>query len=191
MRETAVKRVYGEAASTLRSLPEDTGDSPSIALASQVQLGRPKHVRRLSLAELEVLAVRWEQAGARASKAGLAVVKRRAGSGRETPRLIVMTERAWCRLSGPADGGQTDANAPAPQRKRKKESVDERGGPDRPTVARPMPTLVSETVLALNQTSTTVLRPELIRALRQQTGCSQAGAYRAVKDAFAAGVISG
>jgi hypothetical protein len=48
-------------------------------------MSQPKHVRRLSLAQLEALAVSVEQSGARASRAGVAVVKRRAGSGRETP----------------------------------------------------------------------------------------------------------
>ena len=157
--------------------------SATPGFAAEVQLGRPKHVRRLSLAELETLAVGMEQSGARASKAGAAVVKRRAGSGRETPRLMVMTERAWCRLFGPADGGQIDA--------KREEFVGEETGLNRPMVVRPTPTLVSETVRALKQTSAVVLRPELVRALRQQTGCSQAGAYRAVKDAFAAGIISG
>jgi hypothetical protein len=33
-------------------------------------------------------------------------------------------------------------------------------------------------------------KTELVRALRQQTGCSQAGAYRVVRDAFAAGAIN-
>jgi hypothetical protein len=147
-------------------------------------MGRPKHLRRLSLAELETLAVTMERSGAAASKPGILVVKRRAGPGRETPRLIVMTERAWSWLSGAADGGPIEATAPA-------RNGDPRPALDRPTVARRTPVRVSETVRVLKQTSATVLRPELVRALRQQTGCSQAGAYRAVKDALAAGVISG
>jgi len=167
----------------------DTGGTPGFVCVPH--MSQPKHVRRLSLAQLEALAVSVEQSGARASRAGVAVVKRRAGSGRETPRLIVMTERTWRWLSGTADGGQIDASAPVPEGKEREGSVSERPGLHRPTVARPTPTLVSETVRALKQTRAVVLRPELVRALCQQTGCSQAGAYRAVKDAFTAGLISG
>lgn len=32
--------------------------------------------------------------------------------------------------------------------------------------------------------------PVIVRAIRQETGCSRAAAYRAVSDAFAAGVLS-
>jgi len=49
--------------------------------ASGVFLGRPRHVRRLSLVQLEAQAVGLEQAAARVSKAGVAVVKRKAGRG--------------------------------------------------------------------------------------------------------------
>jgi hypothetical protein len=54
-----------------------------------------KHRRVCSLAELERLAVELEQLGGEQGNAGLAVVKRRAGQGRRTPRLVVMTERVW------------------------------------------------------------------------------------------------
>ena len=50
-----------------------------------------KHVRRLSLAELERLAVDVENEGVQRGKAGLVVVKRRGGRGCPTPRLFVMT----------------------------------------------------------------------------------------------------
>ncbi len=52
-----------------------------------------KHVKRLSLAELEALAVELEGIGAARGKVGLVVVKRRAR--RPTPRLVVMTETTW------------------------------------------------------------------------------------------------
>ena len=122
-----------------------------------------------------------EQAGARASKAGIAVVKRRAGSGRETPRLIVMTERVWSRLSGAGDSELSGPEVLAQE--------GEFPGLARPAVARPTPAMVRETLRALKQASAIVRKPGLVRALRQQTGCSQAGAYRAVTNAFAAGVI--
>lgn len=57
-----------------------------------------KHVRRLSLVQLKALALEMEALGAARGKVGVLVVKRRAGKGRDTPRLIVMTEEAWCQL---------------------------------------------------------------------------------------------
>jgi hypothetical protein len=57
-----------------------------------------KHRRVCSLAELERPAVELERLGRQQGKAGLVVVKRRAGQGRRTPRLVVMTERVWQRL---------------------------------------------------------------------------------------------
>jgi hypothetical protein len=55
-----------------------------------------KHRRCLSLAELEALAMELEQLGNACGKAGVVVVvKRRAGKGTSTPRLIVMTDNVW------------------------------------------------------------------------------------------------
>ncbi len=57
-----------------------------------------KHVQRVSLAQLEALAVEMAALGATQGKTGVVVVKRRAGRGMVTPRLVVMTEgvfRAW------------------------------------------------------------------------------------------------
>ena len=54
-----------------------------------------KHRRTLSLAQLEALTVEMERLGAARGKAGIVCVKRRAGRGQPTPRLIVMTETAW------------------------------------------------------------------------------------------------
>ncbi len=54
-----------------------------------------KHVGRLSLAQLEALAVEADQLGAQRGKVGAVVVKRRAGRGKTTPRLVVMTETAY------------------------------------------------------------------------------------------------
>ncbi len=59
-----------------------------------------KHVQQLSLAQLEALAVEMERLGRQRGKVGLVVVKRRAGIGRETPRLVVLTEPAWRVLNG-------------------------------------------------------------------------------------------
>jgi len=57
-----------------------------------------KHVQWLSLAQLEALAVEMARLGVPRGKVGVVVVKRRAGRGMVTPRLVVMTEgvfRAW------------------------------------------------------------------------------------------------
>ena len=59
-----------------------------------------QHVARLSLAELERLAVEMEAEGRRRTKCGLVVLKRSAGRGRETSRLVCMIEAAWHILCG-------------------------------------------------------------------------------------------
>ncbi len=59
-----------------------------------------KHVRRLTLAKLETLAVEIAALGQRKRKLGLLIVKRQAGQGQATPRLIVLTEAAWQAVAG-------------------------------------------------------------------------------------------
>lgn len=59
-----------------------------------------KHVKRLSLAQIEALAVEAATLGQQKGKIGLLVVKRRAGQGQVTPRLVVLTEDTWRRHSG-------------------------------------------------------------------------------------------
>src|SRR5712692_1899744 len=54
-----------------------------------------KHVRTCSLANLEALAVEMTAIGKKRGKLGLVVVKRRAGRGQQTPRLIVLTEDSF------------------------------------------------------------------------------------------------
>lgn len=68
-------------------------DVESYAYVSQV-----KHRRVCSLAELERLAVELERLGEEQGKAGVVIVKRRAGRGQPTPRLIVLTEKVWRRF---------------------------------------------------------------------------------------------
>lgn len=64
-------------------------------------MGQVKHVRRRSLTELEVLAAEMERIGLQKSppKLGVVVVKRKAGRGEKTVRLIVVTEGVWRELS--------------------------------------------------------------------------------------------
>ena len=61
-------------------------------------ISQVKHRRTCSLAQLEALAVELDQLGRTQSKLGLVCVKRRAGRGFKTPRLIVMTETVWMSL---------------------------------------------------------------------------------------------
>ncbi len=69
---------------------------------SPTVVAQVKHVRTLSLAALEALAVEVAEIGRARGKLGLLVVKRRAGRGQETPRLIVFTEAVWRRQVGSA-----------------------------------------------------------------------------------------
>ncbi len=65
-------------------------DAESPQIVAQV-----KHVKRLSLAELEALAVEMATLGAKRGKVGVVVVKRRADRGMPTNRLVVMTESVF------------------------------------------------------------------------------------------------
>jgi hypothetical protein len=67
-----------------------------------------KHRRVCSLAELERLALELEALGCAQGKIGVVVVKRRAGAGRRTPRLVVCTEEVW--RSARAGTSSTDLN---------------------------------------------------------------------------------
>ena len=60
---------------------------------------RSSSARVLSLAALEALAVEAAGLGRTRDKVGVLVVKRRAGTGRPTPRLVVLTENTWRILS--------------------------------------------------------------------------------------------
>ena len=62
-----------------------------------------KHRKTCSLAELERLTVEMDALGRQRGKCGVAVVKRRAGCGNRTPRLVVLTEAAFRSLVGVDD----------------------------------------------------------------------------------------
>ncbi len=65
---------------------------------SPTVVAQVKHVQRLSLAQLEALAVEMEQLGQREGKMGLVTVKRRAGRATPTPLLVCMPEAVWKKL---------------------------------------------------------------------------------------------
>ncbi len=71
-------------------------DVESESLVAQV-----KHVQRLSLAQLEALAVEMEEIGKERGKVGVVAVKRRAGRGHPTRTLIILTEAAFLALAPP------------------------------------------------------------------------------------------
>ena len=60
-----------------------------------------KLVKTCSLAALETLALEAERQGHQKAKIGMVAIRRRAGRGRPTPRLIVLTESAFREMSGP------------------------------------------------------------------------------------------
>ncbi len=75
-----------------------------VDVESPTVVAQVKHVQRLSLAQLEALAVEMAALGGEQGKIGVVVVKRRAGRGKETPGLIVVTEEAWRKLEWTRNG---------------------------------------------------------------------------------------
>ena len=69
-----------------------------VDVESDTYLGQVKNVARLSLAQLEELALEMATLAQDQDKVGIVVVKRKGGRGRETPRLIIMAETAWREL---------------------------------------------------------------------------------------------
>ncbi len=80
-----------------------------IDVESSEYVAQVKHVQRLSLAQLEALAVEMAALGDEQGKIGVVVVKRRAGRGKETPGLIVVTEEAWRKLEWTRKGRLREA----------------------------------------------------------------------------------
>ena len=70
---------------------------------SDAHVAQVKHVAQFSLRQLEDLALEMAAIGQERNKVGIVVVKRRAGKGRQTPRLIVLTEDAWRQLQDARD----------------------------------------------------------------------------------------
>ncbi len=70
-------------------------------------IAQVKHVQRLSLAQLEALAVELAQLGTERGKVGVVMVKRRAGRGMPTNRLVVMTQAGFEALSNGSSRRET------------------------------------------------------------------------------------
>ncbi len=76
-----------------------------VDVESPTVVAQVKHVQRLSLAQLEELCVEMAALGQEQGKVGLVTVKRRAGKGIHTERLVVMTEGVWVALNQPEERG--------------------------------------------------------------------------------------
>jgi len=76
-----------------------------VDVESPTVVAQVKHVQRLSLAQLEELCVEMAALGQEQGKLGLVTVKRRAGKGIHTERLVVMTEGMWVALNQPEERG--------------------------------------------------------------------------------------
>jgi hypothetical protein len=72
----------------------------AIDVESDGYVAQVKEVARMSLAALERLALEAERQGAQRQKIGLCLIKRRAGRGNATPRLLILTEGAWRAMNG-------------------------------------------------------------------------------------------
>ncbi len=98
MADKAWKKEERTAAAILSGerLPANSGGR--VDVESDTYLAQVKNVARLSLAQLEGLALEMATLGEEQGKVGMVVVKRKAGRGTPTPRLIVLTGDAWRRL---------------------------------------------------------------------------------------------
>jgi len=78
------------------------------AVGEQEVLGQVKHRKSLSLQELTTLAENTAIYARVQEALGVVVVKYRAGQGRKTERLIVMTETVWRQFV--VEGKENDSN---------------------------------------------------------------------------------
>ena len=95
------KQAERDAASILhgKRFPANTGGGIDVESAGVV--AQVKARRTLSLAQIERFALEIERVGEQKRKAGILMLKRSAGKGRETPWLIVSTAGVWRELNGP------------------------------------------------------------------------------------------
>lgn len=111
MSRTNWKQVEREAAALFgtRRFPANMGGRLDFGHAESWFVGQVKNPLRMSLAEIEALAMEMESAGFQSGRVGVLVVKRSAGTGVQTPRLIVMTDNAWLALMRRLDKEMADA----------------------------------------------------------------------------------
>lgn len=95
MPDRAWKQAEREAAHLIGGTRYPANSGGRVDVESARYVAQVKHVKRLSLAQLERLATEIAEEGRKRSKCGLVVLKRKGGRGCKTPRLIVMTEEVW------------------------------------------------------------------------------------------------
>ena len=89
------KQEERQVARLLRGVRYPANGGGRVDVESARYVAQVKHLRTCSLARLEALALELEALGAQRGKVGLVVVKRRAGRGQRTPRLVVMTQAVF------------------------------------------------------------------------------------------------
>ncbi len=93
------KQLEREVAHLLGGCRYPANSGGRVDVESPTVVAQVKLVQRLSLAQLEALAVEMERLGAEKSKVGLVVVKLRAGRGHPTKALVILTEGAFRALA--------------------------------------------------------------------------------------------
>jgi len=125
--EPSWKKHERRAAVLIRGTRHWANSGQAVDAESSWAVVQAKEVQRLSLAELESLAVESARQGAQLQKVGMVVVKRRAGAGRQTPVLVVMTEHAFremnSRRSAPPPLAMRCAREVVPARTRQERAV--------------------------------------------------------------------
>jgi hypothetical protein len=97
---TSWKRAERRAAQTIQGKRFWANSGEAIDVESDSYVAQVKEIARLSLHELETLALEAERQGFQRKKLGLVITKRRGGRGVETPQLITMTEAVFREMNG-------------------------------------------------------------------------------------------
>lgn len=99
------KQIERDAASLFGTTRYPANMGHRLDFESSSFVGQVKNTKKYSLAQLETIAQEMGEIGRERvdrdtgkNKIGVVVIKRSAGSGKRTPKLIVMTEDEWRRL---------------------------------------------------------------------------------------------
>ena len=104
MPDSPWKRTEREAAAMVGGARYWANAGQAVDVESSWCVAQVKHVKTCSLAQLEALALEADRQGQQRQKIGVVVVRRRAGRGVSTPRLVVLTEAMWRAMSGRLPG---------------------------------------------------------------------------------------
>jgi hypothetical protein len=97
---SAWKKAERKAAQIIRGRRYWSNSGEKVDCESDSYVAQVKEVAVCSLAALEALALEAERQGTQRNKVGLVVIKRRAGRGRETPTLVVMSQAGFLEMNG-------------------------------------------------------------------------------------------